>query len=159
MSDQRGADKDEKAGVAGEVGNAASVIGVLGAGTMGAGIAQLAARSGARTLLHDPIADALARGVERVEDGLGKEAAKGRLSDEQAREASERFQAVDDLAQLAPCESVIEAAPERLELKHELYRQLSEIVDERCVLATNTSSLLVTAIAPAASNPERVVGM
>ena len=83
MSDQREVDKDEKAGMAGQDGRAASLIGVLGAGTMGAGIAQLAARSGARTLLHDPIADALARGVERVEDGLGKEAAKGRLSESQ----------------------------------------------------------------------------
>jgi 3-hydroxybutyryl-CoA dehydrogenase len=159
MSDQRGVDKDEKAGMAGQGGRAASLIGVLGAGTMGAGIAQLAARSGARTLLHDPIADALARGVERVEDGLGKEAAKGRLSEERARAARERVQAVDDLAQLAPCELVIEAAPERLELKHELYRQLSEIVGEHCVLASNTSSLAVTAIATAASHPERVVGM
>jgi 3-hydroxybutyryl-CoA dehydrogenase len=137
----------------------AGTIGVLGAGTMGSGIAQLAARSGARTLLHDPLADALERGLARARDGLAKEAAKGRLTDEQAREASERLEAVDEIAALGPCELVIEAAPERLELKHELYRQLSEIVDEQCVLATNTSSLLVTAIAPAASNPERVVGM
>src|SRR5882762_12040693 len=99
MSDKQGVDKDEKAGTAGQDGRAASVIGVLGAGTMGAGIAQLAARSGARTLLHDPIAEALASGVERVEDGLGREAAKGRLSDEQARAARERLHAVDDLAQ------------------------------------------------------------
>ncbi|MCW3030727.1 MAG: 3-hydroxybutyryl-CoA dehydrogenase [Solirubrobacterales bacterium] len=137
----------------------AGTIGVLGAGTMGSGIAQLAARSGARTLLHDPLAEALERGLARARGGLAKEAAKGRLTDEQAREASERLEAVDEIAALGPCELVIEAAPERLELKHELYRQLSEIVDEQCVLATNTSSLLVTAIAPAASNPERVVGM
>jgi 3-hydroxybutyryl-CoA dehydrogenase len=138
---------------------AAGTIGVLGAGTMGSGIAQLAARSGARTLLHDPIADALAKGLERARDGLRKEAAKGRISEQQATDAGERLVAVGELGELAPCELVIEAAPERLELKHELYAQLSQIVDERCVLATNTSSLLVTAIAPAASNPERVVGM
>ena len=64
-----------------------------------------------------------------------------------------------DLGDLGPCELVIEAAPERLELKHELYAKLSEIVSERCVLATNTSSLLVTAIAAGAKHPERVVGM
>ncbi|HXP29086.1 MAG TPA: 3-hydroxyacyl-CoA dehydrogenase NAD-binding domain-containing protein, partial [Solirubrobacteraceae bacterium] len=66
--------------ISGEAGSAsaATVIGVLGAGTMGSGIAQLAARSGARTLLHDPIADALQRGAERARDGLRKEAAKGR---------------------------------------------------------------------------------
>ncbi len=138
---------------------AAGTIGVLGAGTMGSGIAQLAARSGARTLLHDPVGEALQRGLERAREGLRKEAAKGRLSDEQAQAASERLEAVAEIGELAPCELVIEAAPERIELKHELYGRLSEIVDERCVLATNTSSLLVTAIAPAASHPERVVGM
>jgi 3-hydroxybutyryl-CoA dehydrogenase len=137
----------------------ASVIGVLGAGTMGSGIAQLAARSGARTLLHDPVPDALQRGVERARDGLRKEAAKGRLSEQDAADAAERLEAVGEIEALAPCELVIEAAPERIELKHELYARLSEIVDEQCVLASNTSSLLVTAIAPAASHPERVVGM
>jgi 3-hydroxybutyryl-CoA dehydrogenase len=160
MSGKEGAtNDDDEAGSAGLDGHAAAVIGVLGAGTMGSGIAQLAARSGARALLHDPIPDALAGGIERARDGLRKEAAKGRLSEQQAQAASERLQAVDELSELEPCELVIEAAPERLDLKHELYRQLSEIVSEECVLATNTSSLLVTAIAAAASHPERVVGM
>jgi 3-hydroxybutyryl-CoA dehydrogenase len=137
----------------------ARVIGVLGAGTMGNGIAQLAARSGARTLLYDPFAQALQRGVESARRGLAKEADKGRLTDEQAGLAAESLQPVDDIAALADCELVIEAAPERLELKHEMYGRLSEIVGERCVLATNTSSLLVTAIATGATYPERVVGM
>jgi 3-hydroxybutyryl-CoA dehydrogenase len=126
---------------------------------MGSGIAQLACRSGARTLLHDPIPDALQRGFERARDGLQKEAAKGRLTQEEAQAAVERLEAVEDLAAFAPCELVIEAVPERLDLKHDLYRQLSEIVSEECVLASNTSSLLVTAIAAGARNPERVVGM
>jgi 3-hydroxybutyryl-CoA dehydrogenase len=139
---------------------AARVIGVIGAGTMGSGIAQLACRSGARTLLHDPIPQALERGLERARDGLQKEAAKGRLTQEEAQAAGERLQGVDDLAAFAPCDLVIEAAPERIELKHELYARLSgEIVDEKCVLATNTSSLLVTAIAASTTHPERVVGM
>jgi 3-hydroxybutyryl-CoA dehydrogenase len=137
----------------------ASIIGVLGAGTMGAGIAQLACRSGARTLLHDPIPDALASGVEKVNAGLAKEAQRGKLSAEDADLAAARLEAVGDLDAFAPCELVIEAVPERLELKHELYGRLSEIVSEECVLASNTSSLLVTAIAAAASRPERVVGM
>jgi 3-hydroxybutyryl-CoA dehydrogenase len=126
---------------------------------MGAGIAQLACRSGASTLLHDPIPQALERGLQRARDGLQKEAARGRLTGAEAQAAAERLQAVDDLAAFAPCDLVIEAVPERLDLKHELYRQLSEIIGEQCVLATNTSSLLVTAIAAGASNPERVVGM
>ncbi len=139
--------------------SAARVIGVLGAGTMGAGIAQLAARSGARTILHDPIPEALARGVEKLKDGFHKDAARERLSAEEAQAAIERLEPVGELAAFAPCELVIEAVPERIDLKHELYRQLSEIVSEECVLASNTSSLLVTAIAAAASKPERVVGM
>ena len=159
MSEQERVEQDEKAGSAGRVGTAAGVIGVLGAGTMGAGIAQLAARSGARALLHDPVPEALTRGVERASDGLRKEAARGRLTQEEAQAAVDRLQTVDDLAALAHCELVIEAAPERLELKHKLYERLSAIVTADCVLATNTSSLLVTAIAVAASNPERVVGM
>jgi 3-hydroxybutyryl-CoA dehydrogenase len=139
---------------------AAAVIGVLGAGTMGAGIAQLATRSGARTLLFDPIAEALATGREKIADGLRREASKGRLSEAEAQAALERVEPVGELAALADCELVIEAVPERLELKHELFAALTHgIVDEDCVLATNTSSLLVTAIATAAAGPQRVVGM
>jgi 3-hydroxybutyryl-CoA dehydrogenase len=137
----------------------AKTIGVIGAGTMGSGIAQLAARAGARTLLHDPIPEALERGTQRARDGLAREAEKGRLSEREADAAAARLEPVTDLSALASCELVIEAAPERLELKHELYHQLSETVSETCVLATNTSSLPVTAIAAATTHPERVVGM
>jgi len=135
------------------------VIGVLGAGTMGAGIAQLAARAGSQALLYDPVEAALESGLHKARDGLAKEAARGRLDAGQAEMASERLHPVGDLEQLRECGLVIEAAPERLELKHELLERLSFIVDERCVLATNTSSLLVTEIARVASRPERVVGM
>ncbi len=138
---------------------AAGVIGVVGSGTMGSGIAQLACKAGARTLLHDPLPEALARGARSVHSGLEKEAAKGKLTAEQADEAAERLEPADNLEALAECELVIEAAPERLDIKHELYGRLSEIVDEECVLASNTSSLPITAVAAGASHPERVVGM
>ncbi|HEV3319758.1 MAG TPA: 3-hydroxyacyl-CoA dehydrogenase NAD-binding domain-containing protein [Solirubrobacteraceae bacterium] len=137
----------------------ARAIGVVGAGTMGSGIAQLAARSGARTLLHDPLTEALQRGAVRARDGLAKEAAKGRLKAEEADAAAARIQTVDALEAMAECELVIEAAPERLELKHELYARLAEIVSTECILASNTSSLPITAIASAVPHPERVVGM
>ncbi|HTC71490.1 MAG TPA: 3-hydroxyacyl-CoA dehydrogenase NAD-binding domain-containing protein [Solirubrobacteraceae bacterium] len=159
MATDEGTKTSYEAGSAGEAGRAATVIGVLGAGTMGAGIAQLAARSGARTLLHDPFPEALARGIASAEDGLRKEMVKGKLKEEDAAAASERLEPVEDMAAFADCELVIEAAPERLDLKHEMYAKLSEVVSEECVLATNTSSLLVTAIAKGASHPERVVGM
>lgn len=136
-----------------------SVVGVLGAGTMGAGIAQLAVRAGAQTLLFDPIPQALEKGRERVLDGLRREAAKGRLSAEEAQAAGERLSTVADMADLSDCELIIEAAPERIELKHEIYGRLSEVVSAECVLATNTSSLPVTAVAAGATHPERVVGM
>jgi 3-hydroxybutyryl-CoA dehydrogenase len=151
--------EDEGAGTAGPAGEAAAVIGVLGAGTMGAGIAQLACRSGAHAFLYDPIKEALERGIEGARAGLQKEVARGRLKDVEAQAAAERLQPVEDLGALGACELVIEAVPERIDLKHEIYRALSEVVSEECVLATNTSSLLVTAIAAAASRPERVVGM
>jgi len=140
-------------------GEPARFIAVLGAGTMGAGIAQLACRSGAQTLLFDPFPDALDKGIERVRDGLSREVARSRISDAQAREAIEHLSPASELRELEASELVIEAVPERLELKHELFGALCSIVAEDCVLASNTSSLLVTAIAAAATHPERVVGM
>ncbi len=134
-------------------------IGVAGAGTMGAGIAQLACQSGARTLLHDPDGQALDRGLTSIRDHLERGVTRGRWSREEASDASERLTAAARLEDLAGCELVIEAAPERLEVKRDLFERLSSVVGDHCVLATNTSSLLVTALAGAAAHPERVVGM
>jgi 3-hydroxybutyryl-CoA dehydrogenase len=142
------------------VAGGAATIGVAGAGTMGAGIAQLACLSGARTLLHDPDQAALDRGLERIRAHLDRGVERGRLSASDAAEASRRLEAAPALEDFAGCDLVIEAAPERLEIKRELFERLSEqIVSDECVLATNTSSLLVTAVGGAAKRPERVVGM
>jgi 3-hydroxybutyryl-CoA dehydrogenase len=136
------------------------IIGVIGAGTMGAGIAQLACLSGAQTLVHDAAPEALERGLESIRAQLARGVERGRLTEADARAAGERLQACPALEDLGPCGLVIEAAAESLQIKRELFGRLSEeIVSENCVLATNTSSLLVTAIASAAANPERVVGM
>jgi 3-hydroxybutyryl-CoA dehydrogenase len=127
---------------------------------MGAGIAQLACLSGARTLLHDPVGDALEAGLARIRAQLERGVERGRLSAEEAEAASARLEAAPGLEDLSVADLVIEAAPERLELKRELFARLSDgIVGEDCVLATNTSSLLVTAVAAGAQRPERVVGM
>jgi 3-hydroxybutyryl-CoA dehydrogenase len=134
-------------------------IAVLGAGTMGAGIAQLACLSGARTLLYDPAPDALARGLDQIRAQLTRGVERGRLTTAEVEAASKRLEPATTLADLTPSELVIEAAPESLELKRGMFGELSSIVAPDCVLATNTSSLLVTAIAAAATNPERVVGM
>jgi 3-hydroxybutyryl-CoA dehydrogenase len=137
----------------------ANVIGVAGAGTMGAGIAQLACTSGARTLLHDPLPSALERGINEIRNQLERGAQRGRWSRADADAAATKLEAAPTLEDLRECELVIEAVPEQLELKRELFASLSAVVAEHCVLATNTSSLLVTAIASAAARPERVVGM
>jgi 3-hydroxybutyryl-CoA dehydrogenase len=134
-------------------------IGVIGAGTMGAGIAQLAAQTGARTLLHDPVPEALARGIEGIGAALQKLVAKGRMEAAEAAAIAGRIEPAASLAELAPCGIVIEAAPERLELKLELFGELAAAVSADCVLATNTSSLSVTEIAAGVSRPERVVGL
>ncbi|MGA2010662.1 MAG: 3-hydroxyacyl-CoA dehydrogenase NAD-binding domain-containing protein [Solirubrobacteraceae bacterium] len=144
---------------AGGAGTAPTVLGVAGAGTMGAGIAQLGCVAGITTLLHDPDRDALARGRERIERQLERGVQRGRLTAAAARDARERLVAAADLDELSSCELVIEAAPERAEIKRALFAALSQIVSPECVLATNTSSLLVTALASAASHPDRVVGM
>ena len=135
------------------------VIGVVGAGTMGAGIAQLACRAGARTLLHDADEAAVARALVDIGRRLERDVERGRLDPAGARSALGRLQAAPDLADLAPAGLVIEAAPESLELKRELFGRLAEVVGEGCVLATNTSSLSVTELAAGVAGPERVVGM
>ena len=135
-----------------------SVLGVVGAGTMGAGIAQLGAAAGIETRLHDPDADALERGVASLRQGLAKLQEKGRL-DGNADEAAARVTATASLDDLAGCDLVIEAAPERPDLKRELFARLSDICGDEAVLATNTSSIPVTSLAGAAGRPENVVGM
>src|SRR5215211_5781776 len=127
-------------------------LGVVGAGTMGAGIAQLGVGAGMRTLLHDPVPAALEEGTERVRAGLAKWADRGRDAD------GSLLSTAGSLEELARCELVIEAAPERFELKRDLFAELSRLAPD-AVLATNTSSIPVTSLAGAAARPERVVGM
>jgi 3-hydroxybutyryl-CoA dehydrogenase len=126
---------------------------------MGAGIAQLGCVAGMRTLLHDPDPDALERGLTRIQRQLDREVSKGRMAADAAARAKEHLEPAPALDALGDCELIIEAAPERIELKHQLFSRLSEIVSPDCVLGSNTSSLLVTALAPAAARPEQVVGM
>jgi 3-hydroxybutyryl-CoA dehydrogenase len=116
--------------------------------------------AGARTLLHDPIPEALEKGISSIHRQLDRAVERGRMTYDEAQAAAARLQSAAELGDLRPCGLVIEAAPESLELKQKMFSALAgEIVAEDCVLATNTSSLLVTAIAAAVPHPERVVGM
>ena len=134
-------------------------IGVVGAGTMGAGIAQVAALAGYETRLHDPLPAALESGVERLRAALHKGANKGLWTEEAAEAASDRIGAARRLEDLCECELVVEAAPENLALKRDLFNRLADICGTKAILASNTSSLPVTSIAAGVPNPERVVGM
>lgn len=137
---------------------AAKVIGVVGAGTMGGGIAQLAAQAaGADTLLFDPVDGATDAALERIAGALERGVGRGRWSAEEAVDARGRLRAARTIEDLAACDLVIEAAPERLDVKHELMARLAEVTP--AVLASNTSSIPITAIAAGCPAPERVVGM
>jgi 3-hydroxybutyryl-CoA dehydrogenase len=126
---------------------------------MGAGIAQVACLGGFQTYLHDPEPDALRAGEQRLRADLLRGADRGRWTTTRAEAASARLRAAPRLADLAGCELVIEAAPEDLELKRELFARLAEVCGPTAVLATNTSSLSVSAIAAGVQPPERVCGM
>jgi 3-hydroxybutyryl-CoA dehydrogenase len=126
---------------------------------MGAGIAQLACLGGLETWLHDPAREALAAGEAGVADGLAKGAVRGMWSEFEAESAQERLNLVERVEKLGECQLVIEAAPEDLALKRSLFAELAELCGPEAILATNTSSLSVTAIAADVERPERVCGM
>jgi 3-hydroxybutyryl-CoA dehydrogenase len=134
-------------------------LGVVGLGAMGAGIAQLGIEAGLETVGHDLDA---ARGEvarDRIAHFLTRKVEKGQLEQAMRDAAVARLQVTTDLAELATCDVVIEAAFEDLAVKHELFRALENVVREDAVLATNTSALSVTEIASVLQSPERAVGM
>ncbi|MFF6980177.1 3-hydroxyacyl-CoA dehydrogenase family protein [Streptomyces sp. NPDC008343] len=133
-------------------------VAVLGAGTMGSGIATVAVRAGYRTIIHDLDEGNLSRGVESVRGFLAKSARLGKLTQEQADAAAGRIEGTTELSDLASAGVVIEAIYENLGAKKELFAELDGIVGERILIHTNTSTLSVTAIAAGSKRPERVVG-
>ncbi|MCD6014078.1 MAG: 3-hydroxybutyryl-CoA dehydrogenase [Solirubrobacterales bacterium] len=135
------------------------LLGVAGAGTMGAGIAQLGCLGGFETRLWDPAGAALAAGAERLRADLDRGVQRGRWSAEDAERAAARLVSTASLDALDGCDLVIEAAPEDLELKRALYERLEAVCGPDAVLATNTSSLPVGRIAAGAKHPERICGM
>ena len=134
-------------------------IGVAGAGTMGAGIAQLACLGGLRVTLHDPDPEALAKARERIAADLRRGALRARWNEAEAGSALARLAGCADPDGLAGCGLVIEAVPEDLDLKRSVFAALERACRPEAVLATNTSSLPVTAIAAEARAPERICGM
>jgi 3-hydroxybutyryl-CoA dehydrogenase len=134
-------------------------VGVVGAGTMGAGIAQIAALGGYETVIYELDGKALQQGLEHLRSGLRRGAERGRWSEQEAIDALERVETDTIIEVLKDCDLVIEAAPEDLDLKRNIFERLASVCGPETVLATNTSSLSVTAIASAVPEPARVVGM
>lgn len=138
---------------------ATAVVGVIGAGTMGAGIAQVAATAGYAVLLFDAVEGAASAGIERIGAGLDRLVAKGRMEAAARQGILDRITACRSLDALAPAGLVIEAIIEDLAAKRALFAALEGIVGDAAILATNTSTLSITAIAAGLARPERLVGM
>jgi len=135
------------------------VIAVLGAGTMGHGIAQMAAAAGYVVIMRDVSPDALARGLQSIERNLAKAIQLKKISEQDRDEALQRISRVTRLEEISGANLVIEAAPENLELKQSLLREAEALVAGDCIFATNTSSLAIGEVAAASSRPETVIGM
>ena len=138
---------------------ASAVIAVIGAGAMGAGIAQVAAVGGHRVLLHDTRAGAADAAITGIRDSLSRLAAKGRITPEACAAASMRLQPAAALSELGGCVLAVEAIVENLDAKRDLFQRLEAIVPENAILATNTSSISVTALAATLKRPERLAGL
>lgn len=141
-----------------------TVVGVVGAGAMGTGIAQVAATAGHRVVLADARQGATAKAQAAIAKAMDREVEKGRMSRDAADELMSRidfqWNAVgDDLSSYSRCGLIVEAVVEDLDVKQSLFRRLESVVSAECVLATNTSSLSVAAIASACEASSRVVGM
>jgi 3-hydroxybutyryl-CoA dehydrogenase len=134
-------------------------VGVVGLGTMGAGIAEVLARSGLEVVGVEVGETALARGRANLEKSTGRAVARGKLSDAAAAEILSRVELRAELAAMADVDLVVEAVPERLEIKRGLFTELDRICPPATILATNTSSLPVIEIAMATGRPDRVLGM
>ena len=132
---------------------------MLGAGTMGHGIAQVAALSGYRVVLRDVDREAVARAVRSIEANLDKGIRRGKVTDEERDLALQRIRGATRLEEAARADLFVEAVPERMDLKRETLREVERVAEREFVFASNTSSLSITGIAAGARAPERVVGM
>lgn len=134
-------------------------IGVLGCGLMGAGIAEVCAKAGCATVVREVDEDLLEKGLQRIERSLSKAVDKGKLEAAQRDEALTRISGTTELESLADCDLVIEAIVESLQAKVETFAALDQIVQDKAIFASNTSSLTITQIAMATQRTDRFVGL
>jgi len=134
-------------------------IGVIGAGTMGNGIAQVAARSGYKVIMRDVSEEFLHRGVQAINRSLQRDIDKERLSETEKQEIVGRITPTTDIQQLSEASFVIEAVTENLDVKTEIFKSLDHITDPQTILASNTSSISITRLGAATARPDKVIGM
>jgi 3-hydroxybutyryl-CoA dehydrogenase len=134
-------------------------VGVIGAGTMGNGIAHVFARGGFTVVLCDVERRFLDRGLATIGKNLDREVAKSKITADDKASALGRIHPVTDRSQLAECDFVIEAATEKFEIKTEIFRDLDRLTRPEIILASNTSSISITRLAGLTKRPERVIGM
>lgn len=134
-------------------------VGVIGAGTMGNGIAQVFAASGFNVVLHDIAEEPLQRGMNLIAKNLARMQKKKRISEEEMTNTLANIRGVTSLDEMADVDLIVEAASENLEIKSEIFQQLDKICKPETVLASNTSSISLTRIARETQRPEKVIGM
>ena len=134
-------------------------IGVIGAGTMGNGIAQTCAIHGYNVVMQDISDDVVQRGLGSIQKSLGRLLSKEKISQGDQDQALARIQTVTDISAMSACDLVVEAASENMDIKMEIFSRLNEICPEHTILASNTSSLSLTRIAAGSGRPDLVVGM
>jgi 3-hydroxybutyryl-CoA dehydrogenase len=134
-------------------------VGVVGAGTMGNGIAQVAAGAGYDVLMRDVEREFVDAGFEQIDDSLSRLVDRESMTDDEATTIKERITGTTDLDDLVDCDLVVEAVVEEMEVKREVFGDLDDLLDAEAVLATNTSTLSITTIAAATDHPERVAGL
>ena len=142
-----------------EAGLSIQTIGVVGAGTMGNGIAQVAARAGFKVILRDVKDEFLQRGMDAVDKSLQRDVDKERLKEEEKRAIIGRIQTVTEMEALSLADLVVEAVTEDVNVKTDVFRQLDEITEPEAILASNTSSISITKLGAATRRPGKVIGM
>lgn len=136
-----------------------NIVGVIGCGLMGSGIAEVCARAGYRVVVREISEDLLQNGLGRIQKSMGKAVARGKISQEQADQTLSRIQGTLELADLADCDLVIEAAVENMDLKKEIFAELDHILPAHAILASNTSSLCITEMASVTRRGDKILGI
>lgn len=134
-------------------------IGVIGAGIMGSGIAQVAAQAGYNVIIRDVDQKFINKGMTIIKNNLEKDKNKGRRTEKEVESLWSNLSGTVDMSDLASCDFVIEAAVEKMSIKKEIYKELDDVCGPEAIFATNTSGLSITEIAAATSRPDKVIGM